>query len=130
MDSQMLIKLLGSKLHHLVASECDKEYVGSLTIDSDLLRAAGIRPSQAILVCNVENGARFETYAMAGDAGSGYVCVNGASARLVSKGDRLIVLAFVFVSPESADAHSAQVVTLDKQNRIIGQFTLSAAMPS
>ena len=106
---------LGAKLHRMVVTEADLNYVGSITIDRDLLDMSGILPGERVLVADIESGSRFETYVMEGDRGSGVICVNGAAARLVHKGDRAIILQYVWVSDDCAPP-KARVVIADDRN--------------
>ena len=98
----MTVTLLRAKLHRIRVAEACLDYVGSLTVDADLMDAVGLYPHEKILCADVENGARFETYAIAGRRGSHVCCLNGAAAQLGTVGDRLIVMAFARVSPEEA----------------------------
>ncbi len=117
----MTYTLLKSKLHHLRVTQADLNYQGSMTIDEDLMDAANLLPYEKILVANVENGARLETYAIPGARGSGIACLNGAAAYLGTIGDRTIVMAFAQVSPEEAAEMNPLVVRLDEQNAIISR---------
>ncbi len=110
--------MLKSKIHRARVTECNVDYEGSITIDSALLEAANIIPYEQVQVLNVNNAARFETYAIAGKAGSGEVCVNGAAARLVAKGDIVIILTYSHMSDEAAAEHHPSLVYVDAQNRI------------
>ena len=114
----MLSQLLKSKLHHLRVTSCSPEYQGSLLIDEALMEAAGISNWEKLLVANLENGERFETYAIAGKRGSGVACLNGAAACKGRIGDRLIVMTFALLSNEEIAAHKPNVVILDERNRI------------
>ncbi len=105
----MLSFFLKSKLHHVRVTEACLDYRGSLTLDPDFLDASGIAPFEKILVANLENGERFETYAIAGERGSRVCCLNGAAAHKGKVGDRLIVMAFAQMSPEEAKGHVPQV---------------------
>ncbi len=113
----MLIKLLRAKLHHATVVFTDVNYHGSITIDSDLLRASGLLPNEAVIVADCENGNRFTTYVIVGKAGSGQVGVNGAAARLTQVGHRLIIMGFVYATPQEVAGHKARVVIVDKQNK-------------
>ena len=98
----MLITLLKAKLHRIRVTEADLDYEGSLTLDPDDMEAVGIVPYEKILVADLENGNRFDTYAIAGRRGSRVCCLNGAAARLGKVGDRLIVMCFAQVAPDEA----------------------------
>jgi len=110
--------MVRSKLHHARVTDANIEYVGSITIDTDLLDAAKMVPYEQVLVVDVDNGARFETYIIPGEAGSGTIRVNGAAAHLVRLGDRLIVLAFGLVEFPPPAAWTPQVVVLNRDNAI------------
>jgi aspartate 1-decarboxylase len=97
--------------------------VGSLTIDSALMDAAGILPFERVQVVDIANGARFETYALAGQAGSGTVCVNGAAARLVHVGDPVIIIAYAQLTPEEAQRHRPSIVLLKPDNTILEKLS-------
>ena len=112
----MTVTLLRAKLHRIRVTEACLDYVGSLTVDRDLMDAVGLFENEKILCANVENGERFETYAIAGPRGSGVCCLNGAAARKGKVGDRLIVMAFGQFSPEEVADHSPRVVFLDERN--------------
>lgn len=114
----MFRMMMGSKLHRATVTEANLNYVGSITIDSALLDAAGMLPNEKVHVVNNNNGARFETYIIAGEAGSGVICVNGAAARLVQKGDIVIILSYVYMSDEEAQIHEPTVLLMDKNNEI------------
>ncbi len=113
----MTVTLLRAKLHRIRVTEACLDYVGSLTVDRDLMDAAGLFPDEKILCANVENGERFETYVIPGPRGSGVCCLNGAAAHKGRIGDRLIVMAFGQFTPEEAAGHQPQVVFLDEKNR-------------
>ena len=113
----MTMTLLKSKLHHLRITRVDLEYEGSLLVDASLLAAAGMRDFEKILVANLANGERFETYAIPGRPGSGEVCLNGAAAHKGKVGDRLIVMSWCEATEAEAAAHRPRVVRLDAANR-------------
>lgn len=117
----MHITVLKSKLHRAVVTDADLNYVGSITIDEALMEAADVVPFEKVQVVNNNNGARFETYVIKGERGSGTICVNGAAARLVQKGDVVIILSYCSVSREEAVGIRPKVVLLDEQNRIAGE---------
>jgi aspartate 1-decarboxylase len=106
----MLIEMLKAKIHRVTVTQAELNYVGSITIDEDLLKASGIRVNEKVSVVNVNNGERFETYTIKGEAGSGTICVNGAAARKVQVGDVLIVIAYCLLTNEEADTHEAKII--------------------
>lgn len=111
--------MLKSKIHRAVITDTNLNYVGSITIDRNLLEAADILPYEKVQVVNNNNGARFETYVIEGEPGSGQVCLNGAAARLGEPGDILIILSYVQVEEEKAREYKPRVVMVDDQNRIV-----------
>jgi len=115
----VLLTLCKSKLHRATVTRADLHYVGSITIDAALMDAAGILPFERVQVVDVANGARFETYAIAGAARSGTVCVNGAAARLVHVGDPVIIIAYAQLTPEEAGRHRPSIVLLKPDNTIL-----------
>jgi len=114
----MLLKLLRAKLHRVTITQAEVDYVGSITIDQDLLDASGIVPGECVLVADLTDGARFETYVIPGERGSGVLCINGAAARLVRVGDMAIVMAFAYVEPGEATDLQPKVVLADENNRV------------
>mgnify|MGYP003596959349 CR=1 FL=1 len=114
----MELSVLKAKIHRATVTEADLHYVGSITIDQDLMDAAGLLSYEKVLVADIDNDNRLETYIIAGPRGSGIICLNGASARLVSPGDRVIVMAFCTMSPEEAKTHRPTVVFVDEKNAI------------
>lgn len=114
----MFLKMLRSKIHRAVVTQADIDYVGSITIDPDLFEAVGILPHQEVLVADLTNGARFETYVIPGPKGSGVICINGAAAKLVEVGDRIIIMAFAYVTPEEAKNLRPSIILVDEKNRI------------
>jgi len=111
--------MLKSKIHRAVLTDTNLNYVGSITIDRNLLEAADILPFEKVQVVNNNSGARFETYVIEGEPGSGQVCLNGAAARLGEPGDILIILSYVQVEEEKAREHKPRVVFVDEKNRIV-----------
>jgi aspartate 1-decarboxylase len=111
--------MLHSKIHRATVTQADLHYVGSLTIDMDLMDAAGLRPGQQVDVVDVDNGNRLTTYAIEGERGTGILCINGAAARLISPGDLVIVISYAQMTPEEAADFEPQVVFVDKRNRIV-----------
>ena len=114
----MFRTLLGGKIHRATVSQADLNYVGSITVDLDLLDAAGICVNEKVQIVNNNNGERLETYTIAGERGSGVVCLNGAAARLVQKGDIVIIMSYVLLSEPEIANHEPKVVLVDEHNRI------------
>ena len=112
-------QMLKSKIHRATVTACDLHYVGSLTLDADLMRSADLLPGEHVHVLDVDNGSRFETYVIEGRAGSGEVCVNGAAARLVQQGDRVIVVSYGIYDEEELSSHEPRVVHVDTRNAIV-----------
>ncbi|MGI8579600.1 MAG: aspartate 1-decarboxylase [Solirubrobacteraceae bacterium] len=111
--------MLKSKIHRATVSDCDLNYVGSITVDPDLLEAADILEHEQVAVVDVDNGARFETYTIAGERGSGDMKVNGAAARLVHRGDTIIVISYASYDRAELAAYEPRVVHVDRTNQII-----------
>src|SRR4051794_3387190 len=111
--------MLKSKIHRATITGSDLHYVGSITIDQDLLDASDIHEHEQVHVVDVDNGARFETYTISGERGSGEVCVNGAAARLVHNGDTIIVISYAEYSEEELDSYVPRVVHVNKKNEIV-----------
>jgi aspartate 1-decarboxylase len=111
--------MLKSKIHRATVTGCDLNYVGSITIDPDLLEAADIREHEQVHVVDVDNGARFETYTIAGERGSGEVTVNGAAARLVHHGDTVIVISYACYDEAELARHAPRVIHVDRDNSIL-----------
>lgn len=114
----MQITLLKSKIHRATVTQADLNYVGSITIDSDLLRESGIQEYEKVEIADITNGNRLETYAIAGDSGSGIICLNGAAAKLVNPGDKIIIMAYANMTPEEAKSHKPIVIFVDDNNAI------------
>jgi len=115
----VLLKVLRAKIHRATVTEAVIDYVGSITIDRELLDASGILPGECVLVADMTDGARFETYVFEGEPGSGTICINGAAARLVDVGDEVIVMAFGYMEPQEARDFKPGVVLVDSSNRIV-----------
>src|SRR3954462_13343783 len=111
--------MLKSKIHRATVTDCDLHYVGSITVDPDLLEAADILEFEQVAVVDVDNGARFETYTIAGERGSGEIKVNGAAARLVHRGDTIIVISYAAYDQAEMAACEPRVVHVNNQTRII-----------
>jgi len=119
----MNITMLYSKLHRATVTDANLNYVGSITIDVDLLKAANMRVGQKVDIVNVNNGERFSTYIIPGEAGKKDICLNGAAARKVHKGDKIIIIAYAAMSEKEADAYQPKIVILDDDNSIAQEFT-------
>jgi aspartate 1-decarboxylase len=115
----MLRTMLGGKVHRCTVTQADLHYVGSITIDRDLMRAADILEGEQVDVVDITNGARLTTYAITGAAGSGVIGINGAAAHLVSPGDLIIIMSFRSVDERELGTHVPRVVHVDEQNRIV-----------
>jgi aspartate 1-decarboxylase len=111
--------MLKSKIHRGAVTGSDLNYVGSITVDADLLEAADILEHELVHVLDIDNGARFETYTIAGERGSGEMCINGAAARLVHTGDKVIVVSYAQYETEELESYEPVVVHVDDANRIV-----------
>jgi aspartate 1-decarboxylase len=111
--------MLKSKIHRATVTGSDLHYVGSITIDQDLLDAADIREHEQVQVVDVDNGARFETYTISGERGSGEICINGAAARLVHTGDTIIVISYAEYSDDELETYEPRVVHVNRDNEIV-----------
>lgn len=114
----MQIEVLKSKLHRVTVTEANLHYVGSVTIDADLLDAAGMIEHEKVAIVNINNGARLETYIIKGKAGSGVVCLNGAAARLVQVNDTIIIMSYAIMDFEKAKTFEPKIVFTDVNNKI------------
>ena len=114
----MLIQFCKSKIAHATVTEAELHYEGSITIDETLLKAVNLIPGERVEVLNINNGNRFDTYAIAGKAGSGVICLNGPAARLGVVGDRVIILSYAYMTPEEAQAAKTRIIHVDDKNRI------------
>ncbi|MFZ5595690.1 MAG: aspartate 1-decarboxylase [Bacillota bacterium] len=114
----MFVTMFKSKIHRATVTEADLNYMGSITIDRELMKAADIFPNEKVQIVNNCNGARFETYVIPGEPGSGVICLNGAAARLVQPGDTVIIISYAVMTREEAASHSPTVVMVDEKNRI------------
>ncbi len=113
----MTLTMLKSKIHRATVMEANVDYVGSITIDADLLEASGILEYEKVCVVDVTNGGRLETYTIEGERGSGMICLNGAAAKLINKGDTVIIMAYTEVTPEEAKELKPRVVFVDENNK-------------
>ena len=109
----MTIQMLKGKIHRATVVQAELDYVGSITVDPELMEAAGILEYEKVQIVDIENGNRFETYTIEGEPGSGMVCLNGAAARMVQVGDHIIIM-----RPEEAKGHRPKVVFVDEKNQI------------
>ena len=114
----MRLNMLEGKIHRATVKQAALDYVGSITIDVDLLEASGIIEYEKVQIVDVDNGARFETYAIAGERGSGMICLNGAAARCVQPNDKIIIMCYCDMDEEEAKAHKPKVVFVDDENKI------------
>ncbi|HEY5513254.1 MAG TPA: aspartate 1-decarboxylase [Geomonas sp.] len=112
-------KMLKSKIHRATVTGADLHYEGSITIDRELMEAADIIPYEAVCIWDVNNGSRFETYAIEGEPGSGVICINGAAARMVAPQDLVIIASFVSMSNAEALVHEPKLVFVDDKNRML-----------
>ncbi|MCY7916271.1 Aspartate 1-decarboxylase [Bacillus subtilis] len=110
--------MMSGKLHRATVTEANLNYVGSITIDEDLIDAVGMLPNEKVQIVNNNNGARLETYIIPGERGSGVICLNGAAARLVQEGDKVIIISYKMMSDQEAASHEPKVAVLNDQNKI------------
>ena len=114
----MTITMLKAKIHRATVTQAELDYVGSITVDMDLLEQAGILEYEKVQIVDVNNGSRFETYTIAGERGSGVMCLNGAAARMVQTGAKLILMAYAQVTPEEASELRPTVLFVDEKNKV------------
>jgi L-aspartate-alpha-decarboxylase len=114
----MFRQMMKSKIHRATVTEANLNYVGSITIDQDLMEAVDILPDEKVQIVNNNNGARLETYVIPGPRGSGVICLNGAAARLVQPGDIVIIIAYAFVTEEEARRHRPKIAIMDEGNKM------------
>ena len=117
----MLLTMFKGKIHRATVTEANLNYMGSVTIDKTLLDASGILPGEKVSIVNNNNGNRFETYVIEGEADSGVICLNGAAARLVHVGDTVIIIAYAMMDEQQAKSYKPKVVMVDGQNKIVEQ---------
>ena len=115
----MDITLLKAKIHRAKVTQADLDYVGSVTIDTKLLREAGIYEYEKVQIVDINNGNRLESYTIAGEEGSGIMCLNGAAAKCVSVGDKVIIMAYANMTPEEAASHKPTVLFVNDNNEIV-----------
>ena len=114
----MFRTMMKGKIHRATVTEANLNYVGSITIDADLLDAVDMLPNEKVAIVNNNNGARLETYIIAGERGSGVVCLNGAAARLVQPGDVVIIISYALIAEEKVKEHTPRVAIMDENNKI------------
>ncbi|MFC4777601.1 aspartate 1-decarboxylase [Paenibacillus sp. GCM10023252] len=119
----MLRTMMKSKLHRATVTEANLNYVGSITIDEDLMEAADLLENEKVQIVNNNNGARFETYVITGARGSGVICLNGAAARMVQPGDQVIIISYAVMNNEEAKSYEPVVVILNEQNRPVQKLS-------
>lgn len=119
----MFRRMLKSKIHRATVTQADLHYVGSVTVDRDLMDAADLLPGEQVAIVDVDNGARLETYVIEGPRGSGVVGINGAAARLVHAGDVVIIISYAAVTDAEARTMAPSVVFVDAHNQIVGRGT-------
>ena len=114
----MLLNMLKGKIHRATVVQAELNYIGSITVDETLMAAAGIREYEQVQIVDIDNGSRFETYVISGEAGSGMICLNGAAARMVSVGDKIIIMCYAGMTDTEADENPPRVVFVDEANHI------------
>lgn len=114
----MTISMLKAKIHRAIVTQAELNYVGSITVDVELLEQSGIMEYERVHIVDINNGSRFETYTIAGERGSGVMCLNGAAARMVQTGDKIILMAYADVTPEEAKEMKPTVVFVDDKNQV------------
>lgn len=119
----MLIEIFKSKIHRVRVTQADLNYIGSITIDEDLLEAANIMEGEKVQIVNNNNGERLETYAIRGERGSGVICLNGAAARRVQVGDIVIIISYALMTPEEAKTFRPVALFPDENNRLVPRST-------
>lgn len=124
----MIRTMMHGKIHRARVTEANLNYVGSITIDQDILEAVDILPNEKVAIVNNNNGARLETYVIAGERGSGVMCLNGAAARLVQVGDIIIVMNYTQLTNEEAQNHQPKVAVMDEHNKIVELITEKEAV--
>ena len=115
----MQVTMLKGKIHRAVVQQAELNYIGSITVDPVLMEAAGIYEYEKVQIVDIENGSRFETYTIAGEPNSGMICLNGAAARCVQKGDHIIIMAYCQLDDNEVKEHKPKVVFVNEQNQIV-----------
>ncbi len=119
----MLVNMLKGKIHRATVTQAELDYVGSITVDEELLEASGINEYELVQVVNINNGSRFETYTIAGEKGSGLICLNGAAARQAQTGDKIIIMAYAMMTEEEIKKYPPSIVFVDDENKIVKTTT-------
>ena len=119
----MLVNMLKGKIHRATVTQAELNYVGSITVDEELLEASGIHEYELVQVVNINNGSRFETYTIAGEKGSGVICLNGAAARQAQTGDKIIIMAYAMMTEEKKKKYPPNIVFVDDENKIVKKTT-------
>lgn len=114
----MVITMLKSKIHRATVTQSELDYIGSITVDESLMKASGLREYEKVEIADVNNGSRFSTYVIAGEANSGIICLNGAAARNVATGDKIIIMSYASITEAEADANPPKVVFVNDDNSI------------
>lgn len=121
-----MVCMLKSKIHRATVTEANLNYVGSITIDEDLMDAVGILENERVQIVNVNNGERFDTYVIKGERGKGDICLNGAAARLVHVGDKVIIMAYAYMDVNEARNMKPKVILVDENNKLLDYLTEEA----
>ena len=114
----MIMTMLKGKIHRATVVQAELDYVGSITIDEALMEASGISEYEQVQIVDVNNGQRFETYVIAGERNSGMICLNGAAARMVQVGDKIIIMCYCGMSPDEMEGYAPKVVFVDEENKV------------
>ena len=114
----MIMTMLKGKIHRATVVQAELDYVGSITIDEALMEASGISEYEQVQIVDVNNGQRFETYVIAGERNSGMICLNGAAARMVQMGDKIIIMCYCGMSPDEMEGYAPKVVCVDEENKV------------
>ena len=117
----MIIEMLKGKIHRATVTEADLNYIGSLTLDEDLMDAAGLKEFEKIQVLDITNGNRLETYIIKGKRGTGQVCINGAAAHLIKKGDLVIIVAYCQLTEDELLRHKPKIINVDSENKVVSK---------
>lgn len=114
----MLLTLLKAKIHRAKITQADLNYVGSITIDEYLLELSGIMEYEKVKIVDIDNGNRFETYVIKGEKNSGIICINGAAARLVREGDKIIIMCYCHLQPDETKKHTPKIILMNEDNSV------------